>query len=114
MFLLVILGFPLTVEAKKVTLSWDPSPTPTVSGYTLMVSLSDQMLSPILSVNVGNTLTYQIVGLENGDNHWFCIEAYDAQGNNSVCSNIVHSPPVEPELEPLPELNFKFDIGVMQ
>ncbi len=94
-------------NAKSVTLSWDPSPTPTVIGYEINVFLTESTDSTLLVVDAGNTLTYQIATLADERDHWFCVKAYDREGNQSVCSNVVHSPPV------LPDLDFEVDVEIL-
>ena len=99
------------VDAKTVQLAWDASPSMTVSGYEISVFLTELLDSTLLTVNVGNVLTQTIPNLEDTHDHWFCVKAYDGQGNKSVCSNIVHSPMV---LLPLPEIDFKFNVELMK
>ena len=92
LFLLIV---PVGIcHAKTVTLSWDPSPTPTVTGYRVLISLNAEMSSTLASRDVGDVLTTSIADLDDHVDHWFCVKAYDGQGHESVCSNIVTSPPV--------------------
>ena len=99
-------------EAKTVNLSWDASPTETVVGYIVWTSLNQQMASAAPQ-DVGNVLTLTIPGLEDTLAYWFCVKAYDGNGNQSVCSNVVKSPAVEVPEDVLPELDFlDFDISV--
>jgi len=93
--------------AKTVKLGWDSSPTPTVSGYIILISLSQNMTNPS-EQDVGNVLNYTVKELRDQDEHWFCVKAYDNNGNKSVCSNIVKSPAI------LPELDFEVDIGIIK
>ena len=81
------------IEAKTVSLSWDPSPTPTVTGYKVHSSQQEDMSNPTI-IDVGDVLTYTIPNLEDSIEHWFCVIAYDGNGNESVCSNVVKSPAV--------------------
>ncbi len=98
------------VQAKTVTLSWDPSPSPSVIGYSVITSTLPSMLNPSTQ-DVGGVLTTIVNGLENQDDHYFCVKAYDANGNESVCSNIVNSPPI-PEAV-LPDLDFTVDVELI-
>ena len=91
----VALTFSVSAWGKTVTLSWDASPSE-VSGYkihydTTSTAPLDGDGSPI---SVGNVLTYVINGLSDDVDHYFAVSAYDASGNESTYSNIVHSPPV--------------------
>ena len=109
-----------TAIAKDVTLSWDRSPTMSVTGYIMEASLSEVVFDPILLLDAGNVLTLTVHGLEDTDDHWFCVKAYDGLGNISTCSNIVHSPPVEEESPPeipepiLPKLDFKIGVDLLR
>ncbi|WP_321367895.1 hypothetical protein [uncultured Desulfuromusa sp.] len=95
--------------AKDVTLSWDPSPTPAVSGYLVLVSLNAQMTSS-WTIDAGNVLTIIIPGLADIADHWFCVKSYLGL-DKSVCSNVVHSPPVEEEKHlPMLDLNINTEI----
>ncbi len=107
--LLVISSADLS-HAKSVGLSWDPSPTPTVTGYMVLTSVSPAMESPLVQ-DVGDALSTTVNELEDQDDHYFCVKAYDADGNKSVCSNVVNSPPLPETL--LPQLDFEVDIRIM-
>jgi len=98
-----------SVYAKTVTLSWDPSPTLSVVGYKVLTSLSQLMTTSTVQ-DVGDVLSYTVKELENTDSHWFCVKAYDILGNESTCSNIVNSPPIE---NTLPELDFEVDVELL-
>ncbi|MEE4253419.1 MAG: putative Ig domain-containing protein [Desulfuromusa sp.] len=100
-FILLILSsvvFSTHVWGKTVTLSWDASPS-TVTGYkvhydtessaSLLGTGADEGNSPI---TVGNVLTYVIHGLPDDSDHYFAVTAYDSTDNESVYSNLVHSP----------------------
>ena len=98
---LVFVTFPLGVWAKTVTLSWDPSPS-TITGYRIYYDV-DSSVSPLdgtgategsSPIDVGNVLTFTVSGLSDTADHYFAVTAYDADDNESVYSNTVHSPPV--------------------
>ena len=93
-------------HAKDVTLNWDPSPTETVSGYTLY--WDNQPNPPFVnSVEAGDVLNFFIANLEDSEQHWFAVTAHDDLENESVYSNIVTSLPKEPE--PLPDLDLDIE-----
>jgi hypothetical protein len=97
---------------KDVTLSWDPSPSPGVTEYTLY--WDNQPNPPFVnSVRVGIVLNHFIANLEDSEQHWFAVTALDADNNESVYSNIVNSPIVEITPEPLPELNIKIQWNII-
>ena len=109
LFGLLLLIVPADIcHAKTVTLSWDASPTSTVTGYRAFVSLNSDMSSTLLSHDAGNVLTLTITDLADTSEHWFCVKAYDAEGTESVCSKIVNSPPVGDV--PGKIQNFRFEI----
>ena len=111
--LVAVLLLSQTAIAKDVTLSWDPSPTPQVTGYQVYVSLNPDMQSLLLSVDAGNVLTLMIQDLGDTYEHFFCVKAYDELGNSSVCSNVVKSPKVELQEGVLPELDFTIDVKII-
>ncbi len=83
--------------AKSVTLSWDASPSQ-VTGYKVYYDTQSNGIfegidaiegdSPI---DVGAVLTYTVTGLDDGEDYFFAVTAYDASGNESTYSNIVAS-----------------------
>ena len=103
LFLLIALAVP-NVEAKDVTLSFDPSPTPSVTSYTLY--WDSQPTTPFnYKLKIGDVLTFQIVNLPDEEQHWFAVTASDALGNESAYSNIVKSDAINV----LPELDLTID-----
>ena len=99
--MLFILGFVISLTlpafAQDVTLSWDPSPTPEVTGYNVYYKTgdmdfpfdgtgADQGASP---VDVGNVLSTTLTGLADGVPYYFTVTAYDDSANQSTYSNIV-------------------------
>jgi len=92
LFMILLVISPGISQAKKVTLSWDASPTSSVTGYVILTSVHSDMDNPS-EVDVGDTLSHILVGLEDQGNHYFCVKAYD-DSNTSACSNIVNSPPI--------------------
>ena len=105
LFGLFLLIMPVDIcHAKTVTLSWDPSPSD-VAGYQLLTSLEPTVQNLLLSLDAGDVLTITVYGLNDDQQHWFCVKAYDAQNNISTCSDIVTSPAI-PETV-LPELDYE-------
>ena len=100
LLLLVSVLFSASAWGKTVTLSWDASPSD-VAGYKIYYDTSSS--SPLdgsgadeggAPIDVGNVLTYTLHGLPDNSDHYFAVSAYDASGNESTYSNIVHSPVV--------------------
>ncbi len=116
-FLIVILllFFSSQAGAKSVQLTWDASSS-AVSGYKIYYQANSATLplsgtgaaegaSPI---NAGNRVSITVTGLADDEEHYFTVSAYDAAGNESDYSNLVHSrakavlpPPVV--IDPIPE-----------
>jgi len=72
-----------------VVLSWDPSPTPSVTGYKVYYGATCQLplAGPESPQDVGKVLTHSLT-LPPG--HWcIAVTAYDAAGYESSFSNMV-------------------------
>jgi hypothetical protein len=69
-------------EGRTITLAWDASDDPTVTGYK--VSYGTQPGTYTTTVDVGNLLSWQ-VDLP-GSQYYFAVRAYDAAGNLSAYS----------------------------
>jgi len=113
LFQLVIICFLLLVNfisnafCQDITLSWDPSPTASVSGYMVYYKAGDSTLpfdgtgadqgaSP---VDVGDNLTTTLSSLDDGVTYFFSVTAYDYNNNQSTFSNIVNND-ADPANEP--------------
>lgn len=85
LFLFLIL-VPIFLHAEDVSLAWDASITPTVTGYKVYIGPSTRTYnSPII---IGNQTTYTVTGLTNGT-YFFTVSAFDDNGNESDYSNEV-------------------------
>ena len=84
-------------QAQNITLSWDPSPSSAVTGYKIYYKQNDsgypfngvgaaEGSSPI---DVKNTLSATITGLDDNSTYYFAVTAYDSLGNESSYSNVV-------------------------
>lgn len=74
------------VQATDITLAWDASITPTVSGYKVYFGQAPGTYgAPIV---IGNVLTFTVTALGAGT-YYFAVTAIDAQGNESEFSNEV-------------------------
>lgn len=94
-FMLLIFG--TTAFCQDVTLTWDPSPTPDVTGYKVYYKENNSTLpfdgvganegpSP---VDVGDNLTATLTGLPDDTIYYFSVTAYDSAGYESSFSNLV-------------------------
>jgi hypothetical protein len=83
--LLILLAVAVPAFSGGVTLSWDPSPTPGVTGYVAYYGNSPENLQ--YSRDVGNVLTAKIDDLSPGD-WYFAVTAYNP-AEESAYSNMV-------------------------
>lgn len=94
---IILLLLPVISAAQDITLSWDASPTPEVTGYKVYYK-QDNMILPFdgagaaegaSPVDVGNVLTTTLTNLSDGATYYFYVTAYDISDNESGASNIV-------------------------
>src|SRR4026208_1637941 len=74
-------------QAATVTLAWDRSTDPNVTGYTLY--WGNQSGSYPGSLNVGNVTQAQVSGLTDGMPYYFVVRAYNSAGTLSSPSVVV-------------------------
>lgn len=72
-------------SASSVSLSWNPSPDPSVVGYNLYYGAASDDYTNVISV--GNATNAVVLGLTGGDTYYFAVTAYDAYGDESDFSN---------------------------
>jgi hypothetical protein len=78
-----------------VTLAWDPSVSKSVAGYRLYEGLASKTYTNV--IDVGNSTTASISGLETGVTYFFAVAAYDAQGlEGALSAEITFTLPVPP------------------
>ena len=88
--LLVLCFFlsPTNSLAGQVNLEWNaPDVTTDVAGYKIHYGTASGTYSQ--SIDVGNTTSYTVSNLTNGQTYYFTTTTYDAAGNESVYSNEV-------------------------
>lgn len=73
-------------QAGDVSLAWDASVTPTVTGYKVYVGNAPRTYGT--PITIGNQTTYTVTGLNPGT-YYFAVSAFDAQANESGYSNEV-------------------------
>lgn len=95
--LLTLMG--ATAYGKDINLAWEPSPTPTVTGYKahfVCGELSYDEAGALVPfpgiVDVGNVLEATLTGFDDFAECWFAVTAYDGVMEDSVYSNVVFSP----------------------
>jgi hypothetical protein len=73
-------------SAANVSLAWDPSTSPNVSGYRLYIGNASRNYNT--PITLANQTTYTVTGLGSGT-WFFAVTAFDADGNESDFSNEV-------------------------
>jgi hypothetical protein len=74
-----------TLPGYSVTLAWDASPSPEVTGYRIHLGVASGNYTN--SAMVGNVTIQTLFGLAGGVTYFFAITAYDASGLESTFSN---------------------------
>jgi hypothetical protein len=85
MSVLFLASIAIAAEAKSVTLSWDASPTASVTGYAVYYGADSESLE--YTADAGESLTYTVADLPAGQ-WYFAVTAYNAD-DESGYSNIV-------------------------
>ena len=88
--LIFVVAVSTAVEAGPVTLSWDPSPEPDVTGYVLNLGTAPGVYSQ--RINVGNTTSWTFAALDESVPHYFAVQAYNTAGLQSGLSNEIVLP----------------------
>jgi len=84
---IALLLFCLPAAAADVSLAWDPSPSPAITGYKIYVGTASRVYGA--PITIGIQTTYTVTGLAAGSTFYFAATAYDAAGNESDFSNEV-------------------------
>jgi hypothetical protein len=82
--------------AAGVTLAWDPSSSPEVAGYKVYYKIGSPVppfdgvdaLEGPSPIDVGNTLSRPLSGLQDNTTYYFTVTAYDSLGSESSFSNV--------------------------
>lgn len=101
---------PILAQAEKsVTLAWDPSPTPTVVGYTVQYGTNSGQYSEFLLYGIETTAV--VPELQEGVTYYFVVTAHTDEGLESDPSNeLVYTVPdgtiayLPPTLNQIPDL----------
>jgi hypothetical protein len=93
-----VLSSPVTqAYSAQTTLSWNASTSSGVSGYKLYYGTASGAYSQ--SVDAGNTTSYTVASLADGQKYYFAAKAYNSTGNLSAYSSEVsYSTPAPPPL----------------
>jgi hypothetical protein len=76
-----------TAYAASVTLAWDPSTNPSVTGYRIYWGTTSGSYTN--SANAGNSFIYTVSGLNSGTTYYFVATCYTGTGAESGYSNQV-------------------------
>lgn len=88
--LLLPLSVSVAQETRSISLAWDASPDPSVTGYEVHYGFEPG--HPIAGIDVGKTLTSTIPNLACEIDYYFVVTAYNAGGLESAPSNEVKAP----------------------
>ena len=89
-----------------VSLSWNPSPSPTVKGYLLNWGLASGQCTNKL--DVGNVTNTTVSGLATNATYYFNLVAYNNAGDQAPPSNeIAYRAPANPWTSPSPTLSLQ-------
>jgi len=83
--LFLLCNIPQAVAA-DVSLAWDPSISPNISGYKLYIGNASRIYNA--PITLGNQTTYTVTSLDDGT-WYFAVTAFDIDGNESDFSNEV-------------------------
>ena len=78
---------PQPVALGDAILEWDPVADDRLSGYRVFYALAG---AEYQAVDVGDTTSYTMAGLESGKRYYFRVAAYDSSGNQGDFSNEVY------------------------
>jgi hypothetical protein len=95
-YLFVLVGFPVSVWAMSVSLAWDPSPSPDVSGYRLYYKSghsgapydgTDAYEGPS-PIDVGNSTNCAVSSLDGQRTYYFVVTAYNADAESGFSNEV--------------------------
>jgi len=84
---IILLLFTQNVHADSVTLAWDSNSEPDLAGYKIYYGCSSRHYTNY--VDVGNSTSHTVSGLQRGLTYYFAITAYNTDGYESYYSNEV-------------------------
>ncbi|HVL68448.1 MAG TPA: fibronectin type III domain-containing protein [Vicinamibacterales bacterium] len=70
-----------TADAATVRLAWDAAEDPAVTGYVVLYGTASRVY--VGSVDTGAATTYDITGLTDGQQYYFAVQSYTADGTRS-------------------------------
>lgn len=110
MVAMLISGLVPSSFAAQAHLGWNASSSPGVAGYKLYYGTSSSVYSQ--SVDVGNTTSYTVTGLDDGKKYYFAAVAYDTGSVQSGYSNeVAYSTPAAPPPSPIYTISASAGVG---
>lgn len=107
---MLISGLVPSSFAAQAHLSWDASSSPGVAGYKLYYGTSSAVYSQ--SLDVGNTTSYTVTGLDDGKEYYFAAAAYDTASVQSGYSNeVAYTTPAAPPPSPIYTISASAGVG---
>ena len=99
-------GEALAQSQASVHLAWDPSPTVSLTGYSVYYGLASHLYTS--KMHVGDVTSATISGLTPGLTYYFAVTAVDFSGLESLFSNeLTYKVPAEapnPTIDPIPDV----------
>ncbi len=88
---LLALLFQVASNLHGAALAWDPGPESDIRGYKVYLGIASRSYSR--SIDVGNTTSWPIIGLQAGTEYFFAVAAYTTNGRESAKSHEVRFTP---------------------
>lgn len=79
-FILALI-LPAGIHAATLQASWNPNMEPDLKGYKIYYGTAPG--NYVASIDVGNVIRYELIGLQNGTTYYITLTAYDASLNES-------------------------------
>jgi hypothetical protein len=115
--LLGLLLLPVVASAATVSLAWDASVTPSVTGYKIYVSTTAGSYTAS-GIDVGKVLTYTVPVLAEGTKYYFVATAYNPGGesgySNEVSTTTPWSIPLPPNMKPVVTTASALDVALQK
>ncbi|MRS02929.1 hypothetical protein EG832_06855 [bacterium] len=110
MVAMLISGLVPASFAGQAHLSWDASSSPGVAGYKLLYGTSSRNYTQ--SLDVGNTTSYTVTGLDEGMKYYFAAAAYNTSSVQSGYSNeVAYTTPAAPPPSPIYTISASAGVG---
>lgn len=98
-FVLLVLSFPLLMQAREVTLTWEANSEPDLSHYIVYWGTASRAYT-VNSGNIGLVTEHKVHLPDDGKIYFFAVTAVDTAGLESDFSNEVNTGEVKPKILP--------------